>query len=131
MHADLPEPLRIGIGVHAGPVILGEMGYRRATSLTAIGDTVNVASRLETMTKEFGAQLVVSARLAKRAGVDLSAFETSDVDIRGRKRPLRVHVVADAKSIPIAGEEEGGRKPAAFSIARLFGGIRPGRRIVS
>ena len=119
--ADLPEPLRIGIGLHVGPVILGEMGYRRATTLTAIGDTVNVASRLEAMTKEFGAQLVVSVRLAKRAGVDLSAFETSDVDIRGRKRPLQVHVVTDAKSITIAEDMDGAQKPATFSIARLFG----------
>ena len=70
---DLREPLRIGIGLHAGPVILGEMGYRRATSLTAIGDPVNVASRLEALTKELGAQLVVSAALAERAGVDLAA----------------------------------------------------------
>ena len=44
---ELKEPLRIGIGIHAGPAIVGEMGYARATTLTAIGDTVNTASRLE------------------------------------------------------------------------------------
>ena len=44
---DLPEPLRIGIGIHAGPAIIGEMGYGHATGLTAIGDAVNAASRLE------------------------------------------------------------------------------------
>ena len=125
--ADLPEPLRIGIGLHVGPVILGEMGYRQATSLTAIGDTVNVASRLETLTKEYGAQLVVSARLAKRAGVDLSAFDTSDVDIRGRKRPLHVHVIADAKSIAIADDMDSAQNPVAFSIARLLGRLPFGK----
>ena len=49
------------------------MGYDRAASLTAIGDTVNTASRLETLTKEFKVELVVSQELLDRAGVDLSA----------------------------------------------------------
>ena len=98
--AELPEPLRMGIGLHAGPVILGEMGYGRATSLTAIGDVVNVASRLETLTKEVGAELVVSASLAEKAGVDLSAFDMQEIDIRGRRRPLRVHAIESAMSLP-------------------------------
>ncbi len=100
---DLREPLKIGIGLHAGPVILGEMGYRRVTSLTAIGDAVNVASRLEALTKEVGAQLVVSAALAERAGVDLADHELRQIEIRGRRRPLRIRVVADARSLPVAG----------------------------
>ena len=49
----------------SGPVIVGEMGYARATSLTAIGDAVNTASRLEALTKEFGAELVVSEEVAE------------------------------------------------------------------
>ena len=47
---DLKEPLRMGIGLHAGPVIVGEMGFAGATSVTAIGDAVNTASRLEALT---------------------------------------------------------------------------------
>jgi adenylate cyclase len=100
---DLREPLQMGIGLHAGPVILGEMGFGRATSLTAIGDTVNVASRLETLTKEVGVQLVVSARLAERAGIDLAGFELRELEIRGRERPLRVRLIADASLLPAAG----------------------------
>jgi adenylate cyclase len=99
---DLREPLRMGIGLHVGPVILGEMGFGRASSLTAIGDAVNVASRLEALTKEVGVQLVVSARLAERAGVDLGAFELRELEIRGRRRPLRVRLVGDARSLPVA-----------------------------
>jgi adenylate cyclase len=99
---DLREPLRMGIGLHAGPVILGEMGYRRATSLTAIGDPVNVASRLEALTKEFGVQLVVSAALAERAGVDLATFELREIEIRGRRRPLRIRLVENARNLPLA-----------------------------
>lgn len=118
--ADLPEPLRIGIGLHVGPVILGEMGYRRATSLTAIGDAVNVASRLEALTKEFGSQLVVSSRLASRAGVDLSAFESQDIDIRGRRRPLRVHVIPHAASLPTDSDAWQQQSTRGFTVARLF-----------
>ena len=58
----------MGIGLHAGPAIVGEMGYGRAISLTAIGDTVNVASRLEALTKELGGQLVVSAHWPSAPG---------------------------------------------------------------
>jgi adenylate cyclase len=98
---DLPEPLRIGIGLHVGPAILGEMGYRRATSLTAVGDMVNVAARLEALAKELDVQLVISTRLAERAGVDLGAFEERQIAIRGRQRPLRVRLVVDARALPI------------------------------
>ena len=47
LRAEVDQPLRIGIGIHAGPVIIGEMGYGAASSITAIGDAVNTASRLD------------------------------------------------------------------------------------
>src|SRR6266566_2452339 len=50
---DLPEPLRIGIGIHTGPAIVGEMGYGTAVSITAVGDSVNTASRVEGLTKTY------------------------------------------------------------------------------
>ena len=93
MSGDIDQPLRIGIGLHSGPTIVGEMGYARATHLTAIGDTVNIASRLETLTKEFTAELVVSQELLDRAGIDLGAYESHDVEIRGRQGRLTVRAV--------------------------------------
>lgn len=93
LSGDLDQPLRIGIGLHSGPTIVGEMGYARATHLTAIGDTVNIASRLETLTKEFTAELVVSQELLDRAGIDLGAYESHDVEIRGRQGRLTVRAV--------------------------------------
>ena len=101
--ADLEAPLRIGIGIHVGPAIVGEMGYGQATSVTAIGDSVNTASRLEAQSKTFGAQLVVSERVAERAGVDLSAFESHEIQVRGRQEPLRVWVVPNARALPAEG----------------------------
>jgi adenylate cyclase len=99
MSGDLDQPLRIGIGLHAGPAIVGEMGYDRAASLTAIGDTVNTASRLETLTKEFKVELVVSQELLDRAGVDLPAAPMHEVDIRGRQGRLAVRAVVQARDL--------------------------------
>jgi len=99
---DLAEPLRIGIGIHMGPLILGEMGYGRGRSLTAIGDAVNTASRLETLTKEFGCQLVVSEDVALTGGVDLSGYPREEVLVRGRTQPLRIRIVGSALDLASA-----------------------------
>jgi adenylate cyclase len=98
---ELNEPLRMGIGIHLGPAIVGEMGYAQAVTLTAIGDTVNTASRLEAMTKELGAQLVVSDELAQAAGVNLSGFPSEKVELRGRQSKLGVRVIEDASTLPV------------------------------
>jgi adenylate cyclase len=96
LSGDLDMPLRIGIGLHAGPAIVGEMGYERAAQITAIGDTVNTASRLESLTKEFGAELVVSQELLDSAGVDPEAAPRHDVEIRGRQGRLAVRALKSA-----------------------------------
>ncbi len=76
LRGEIERPLRIGIGIHAGPIIIGEMGYGGATAMTAIGDAVNTASRLEELTKEYTVELVVSEAVVARAGFDLSGFST-------------------------------------------------------
>ncbi|MCG8593126.1 MAG: adenylate/guanylate cyclase domain-containing protein [Kiloniellales bacterium] len=99
LRGDLPEPLRIGIGIHSGPVIVGEMGYGAAVSLTAVGDTVNTASRLEALTKEFGVQLVVSEPVIQAAGAALSGFPREKIELRGRRSTLTVIAVNDARRL--------------------------------
>ena len=95
---DLDQPLRIGIGLHAGPAIVGEMGYGRAVSLTAIGDTVNTASRLETLTKELGSSW--SSRRTARAGRGRSVGGAQhEVEIRGRQGRLPVRAVLQARDL--------------------------------
>ncbi len=96
----LDRPLRIGLGVHAGPAIVGEMGHGRAVSLTAIGDTVNTASRLETVAKELGCELIVSQELLDIGGVTLLGWQRHDVEVRGRERRMAVRAVTTASRLP-------------------------------
>jgi adenylate cyclase len=100
------EPLRIGIGLHAGPAIVGEMGYGSATSVTAIGDTVNTASRLEAVAKEYECQLVVSETVIRHAGIASPACESHTVIVRGRTEPLTVYAIADARELALPGQTE-------------------------
>ena len=90
---NLDEPLRMGIGIHSGPVVLGEMGYGRSRGLTAIGDTVNTASRLEASTKEFGVSLCISAEVANFAGVELPSETARRISIRGKKEKILIHTL--------------------------------------
>ncbi len=96
---ELDEPLRLGIGLHAGPVIRGTMGFGSATQVTVIGDTVNTAARLEAATKEHGVQLIFSDPVRLLAGLAVDDLPTSVLTVRGRQEPLiifRAESVADA-----------------------------------
>jgi adenylate cyclase len=97
---DLPEALRIGIGVHFGPTIVGEMGYGKVVSLTAVGDAVNTASRLESASKEYDCELVVSEDLVVRAGVDLAAFPRREIELRGRRQVIAVRTLTRGRDLP-------------------------------
>ncbi|MGH7419316.1 MAG: adenylate/guanylate cyclase domain-containing protein, partial [Candidatus Rokuibacteriota bacterium] len=96
---DLPAPLRIGIGIHAGPAVVGRMGWGQSFYLTAVGDTVHVAARLEQATKDYNAELVVSEDVARYAGVDLSTFPGHDLAVRNRGGLVRVRVIDEARRL--------------------------------
>jgi adenylate cyclase len=96
---ELASPLRIGIGIHAGPVVVGEMGYGETRYLTAVGDTVNTASRLEGLTKEHDCELVVSQQVFARAGLDSAGYPGADLSLRNREATLRVLLVKDARRL--------------------------------
>ena len=93
LQMDLDQMLKIGIGIHCGPAIVGAMGHGSVLHLTAVGDAVNTASRLESATKEFGAQLVISEEVAERGGLQVTeGWRRETVSLRGKSETLSVLV---------------------------------------
>ena len=96
---DLREPIRFGIGINGGEVIVGDIGYRDHMVFTALGDPVNVAARLQDMTKTLACELVVSDEVRETAGVAEDALPAQEVAIRGRNEPMIVRTVTDARTL--------------------------------
>ena len=96
---DLHQPIRFGIGIHGGEVIIGDIGYRDHIVFTALGDAVNVAARLQDMTKTLACEAVVSEEVRRTAGLADDALPQQEVAIRGRNEPMAVRVVADAREL--------------------------------
>src|ERR1700736_44648 len=94
---DLREPIRFGIGIHGGEVIVGDIGYRDHMVFTALGDAVNVAARLQDMTKSLGCEVILSEEVRKTASLPVDALPEQEVAIRGRAEPMIVRAVAKAK----------------------------------
>jgi adenylate cyclase len=96
---DLREPIRFGIGIHGGEVIVGDIGYRDHMVFTALGDAVNVAARLQDMTKSLACEAVISDEVRLTAGVDADALPQQQVEIRGRNEPMIVRTVTDTATL--------------------------------
>ena len=100
---DLAEPLRIGIGIHTGEAILGRVGASKAHGagerITALGDTVNTASRLEALTKEAACEVMVSQETLTASGVEETGFELQTFEIRGRNTQIAALALTDARKL--------------------------------
>lgn len=104
---DLREPIRFGIGINGGEVIVGDIGYRDHMVFTALGDPVNVAARLQDMTKALACEVVISDEVRTTAGVSADALPQQEVEIRGRNEPMIVRTVTDARILSaLAGDAE-------------------------
>jgi len=85
----LPE-IMIGVGIATGDVVAGNIGGEAKLEYTVIGDAVNVAARLQAMTKEVGEPILASAETARRAGSAADFTAVGDVAVRGKSRPVAV-----------------------------------------
>ncbi len=111
LEAELGRPLAVGIGIDAGPLLLGRIGYGEAVDFTVIGNPVNVASRLEALTKEKDVQLILSREVAAQAGWEPAG---GDDDARPRARRRRT--------------DGGDRRRRADAICRRTSWRRPRRK---
>lgn len=88
------QPIRLGIGMHWGPAVLGDIGSQRRLEFAVVGDTVNVSSRIEGLTRGIGVDLLVSDELltrAREAGADTESFVDLGLHVlRGRETPVRL-----------------------------------------
>ncbi len=118
--AELVEPLRIAMGLHTGPGIVGDMGYGQAVRLTAVGDGINVASRLEGEAKDLDVEAVISTALLRRAGFDFRGFRQQRFAIRGRVEPVDAVLVPEASRL-IDGRSSAPRKREASQDEATIG----------
>ncbi len=95
-------PFAIGIGLHAGEVTLCRLGSDESAETTPLGDSVNVAARLEAASKELGWTVVASRAVVERAGPGVQLAGTAALALRGRSEDIQVHEVTGM----VAGPQE-------------------------
>jgi adenylate cyclase len=100
LDGEMRQPLRVAMGLHAGPHVLGRVGYGEKPALSVIGLAMNVASRLETMAKTVGVQLAVSRTVANHGGLDSRDLRHESIAVRGLSAPIDVIFVAAARELP-------------------------------
>jgi signal transduction histidine kinase/class 3 adenylate cyclase len=115
---------RVGIGIHHGPTMLGALGDAQRMGPTVVSDTVNVAARLESLTRRFESTSLVSEEAVESAGIArsgrtrfLGAFR-----LKGRAKALRIHELLDAED-PVVGAR---RRDANACLATLFACLERG-----
>ena len=98
---EIGRPLRVGMGIHAGPMLLGRIGYGEAVDMTVVGNAVNVASRLQSVAKEQGVQIVMSSDVAslRRLPQD-DAGPVLIVKVRGVAKPMQLIGVTRGRDLP-------------------------------
>ena len=92
----LGVPIRIGVGINTGEMLVGTLGSRQRFEYTALGDNVNLASRLESATKDHGASIIISEYTYEHVKGRFPIRELGDVTVKGKSRPVKIYGVVPA-----------------------------------
>jgi adenylate cyclase len=111
----LPGPMRIGVGIHTGEVLVGSLGSHIRTQYTALGQTINLASRLQSFNKELGTTMLTTREVADQLGPQIETHNRGFHDIRGHPVPVEVIEIVGRKTGPGGGMATEVVPPAATS----------------
>jgi len=115
--SELDKPVQFGIGIHGGEVIIGDIGFRDHTVFTALGDPVNVAARLQDLTKAHNCTVIISEEVYSRAGIPPDRLSRTEVSIRGRDQAMTVCTVMEPTLLAGLLDEQAGQPGVELTSA--------------